>query len=152
MIRSRCLRIWGGRLNATMVELSAELLESTLYGLRADKIHNRRHPRAPMRAKLTVYPITDRVLGKPREVWTRDLSTAGMGLLASEPFPLTSKFLVRLPRNEGAGFLHLLCTVRNCDQQAKDVYSIGASFVQVNSSSAISPEEEAKRISQAILG
>lgn len=135
-----------------MTELSAELLESTLRGLRADRVHNRKHPRAPMRVKLTLYPIADRAVGKPKEVWTRDLSSGGIGLLSPEPMRPGSTFIIRLPRNDGGKHLHLLCTVKNCEQQAKGVFAVGASFVEVNHSSAAqSAEDEVKRISQAIL-
>lgn len=134
-----------------MAELSAELFESTLRGLRGDSIYNRKHPRAPMRVKLKLYPVERQGVGRPREVWTRDLSNGGIGLLSSDPMRAGTNFLVRLPKQE-SGFLSLLCTVQNCVEQAKGLFAVGASFVEINHSSANSTDEEIQRISQAVLG
>jgi hypothetical protein len=134
-----------------MAELSAEVFESTLRGLRGDSVHNRKHPRAPMRVKLKLYPVERRGVGKAREVWTRDLSTGGIGLLSPDLMRAGSNFIVRLPRQE-SGFLCLLCTVQNCVEQAKGLYAVGASFVEISHSSAQATEDEVQRISQAVLG
>ena len=134
-----------------MAELSAELFESTLRGLRGDSVHNRKHPRAPMRVKLKLYPVERRGIGKAREVWTRDMSTGGIGLLSPEIMKAGTTFIVRLPRQEG-GFLCLLCTVQNCVEQAKGCYAVGASFVEVTHSATQAAEDEVNRISQAVIG
>jgi hypothetical protein len=133
-----------------MAELSAEVFESTLRGLRGDAVHNRKYPRAPMRVKLRLYPVERLGVGKPREVWTRDLSTGGIGLLSPDHMRAGSNFIVRLPRID-SGFLCLLCTVQNCVEQAKGLFAVGASFVQISHSSAHGAEEEVHRISQAVL-
>lgn len=134
-----------------MAELSAELFESTLRGLRGDSVHNRKHPRAPMRMKMKLFPIERNGVGKPREVWTRDLSTGGIGLLSAETMRAGSTFIVRLPR-EGHQFLCLLCTVQNCVAQAGGVHVVGASFVEITQSAKTSADDEVQRISQAVLG
>jgi hypothetical protein len=134
-----------------MAELSAEVFESTLRGLRGDAVHNRKHPRAPMRVKLKLFPVERHGVGKPREVWTRDLSTGGIGLLSADVMRAGSTFIVRLPRQE-SGFLCLLCTVQNCVEQAKGCYAVGASFVEITHSSKQAAEDELHRISQAVLG
>lgn len=134
-----------------MAELSAELFESTLRGLRGDSVHNRKHPRAPMRMKMKLFPVERHGVGKPREVWTRDLSTGGIGLLSAETMRAGSTFIVRLPR-EDHQFLCLLCTVQNCVAQAGGVHVVGASFVEITQSAKATADDEVQRISQAVLG
>jgi hypothetical protein len=129
-----------------MAELSAELMESTLRGLRGDS-RNRKHPRAPMRVKLKLFPVERRGLGKPRDVWTRDLSAGGIGLLSPDPMTVGSKFIMRLPR-QGGGFLCLLCCVQNCEEKEKDLYAVGASFVEVTHSASNPAEEPAQPVAQ----
>lgn len=100
-----------------------------------------------MRVKLRLFPVERRGLGKPRDVWTRDLSAGGIGLLSPDPLSVGSKFIVRLPR-EGGGFLCLLCSVQNCVEKEKDLYAVGASFDEVTQSGSQQGEEEAQRVTQ----
>jgi hypothetical protein len=111
------------------VELSVELLQATLSALRSDPMEQRRHPRAPVRAKVKIVPYKNGALDKAFEVWTRDISTGGIGIISTSPLPVSGKFVLRLPRGEG-GPLYLLCTVKNCISQAKGVFVIGSTFAE----------------------
>jgi hypothetical protein len=149
------------------MELSAELLQSTLSHLKGDQVDKRKHPRAPLRFRLKMIPYEDGALGQPVEVWTRDISAGGLGITYSKPLRLDRKFIVRLPQMDDVP-VYLLCTVRNCTEVAKNVYRIGASFAEVLGrsgpiASALNageqppakqqgqPADELRRISEAIL-
>lgn len=101
-----------------------------------------------MRVKLKLFPVIRRGLGRPREVWTRDLSAGGIGLLSPDKMRLGSKFIVRLPRH-GGGFLCLLCCVQNCIEKENDLYAVGASFVEVTHLPSENGEDVAQRAAQA---
>lgn len=112
------------------MELSAELLQSTLSHLKGDQVDKRQHPRAPLRVRLKMIPYEEGALGHPVEVWTRDISAGGLGITSSKPLRHDRKFIVRLPQMDDVP-VYLLCTVRNCTEVARNVYQIGASFVEV---------------------
>ena len=110
------------------MELSGDTLESAVRGLRPEA-SNRKSPRMPMRLRLRIVPFANGALGTPLAIWTRDISTSGIGIMSSKPLAPGIKFVLRLPRkNEPA--LFLMCVVRNC-QRADDVFMIGASFTEV---------------------
>ena len=98
--------------------------------------------------KLKLFPVIRRGLGRPREVWTRDLSAGGIGLLSPDKMRLGSKFIVRLPRH-GGGFLCLLCSVQNCVEKENDLYAVGASFVEVTHLASENGEDVAPQAAQA---
>jgi hypothetical protein len=112
------------------MELSAELLQSTLNHLKGDPVEQRKHPRAPLRARLKIVPYENGALGHPYEVWTLDISAGGLGIMTSKPLRADRKFIVRLTQMDNVP-LYLLCTVRNCTEIHKDTYRIGASFAEV---------------------
>ncbi len=112
------------------MELSTELLQSTLSHLKGDQVDSRKFPRAPLRVRLKMIPYEDARLGPPIEVWTRDISAGGLGITSSKPLRPDRKFIVRLPQLDNVP-VYLLCTVRNCAEIAKNVYQIGASFAEV---------------------
>jgi hypothetical protein len=111
------------------MELSAELLHS-LARLKGDQIERRVHIRAPLRLRLRIIPYDQGTAGEPLEVWTRDVSAGGIGILTSMPMAVGRKFIVALPRPYEPP-LYLVCTVRNCAEMADRLYAIGASFVEV---------------------
>lgn len=97
-----------------------------------------------MRVKLKLFPVEGRGLGKPRDVWTRDLSAGGIGLLSPDSMAVGSKFMVRLPK-QGGGFLGLLCSVQNCVEKEKDLFAVGACFIEVTHITAQQSEEESQK-------
>jgi c-di-GMP-binding flagellar brake protein YcgR len=68
-------------------------------------------------------------MGKPLEVWTRDISAGGIGVVSPTPLPVGGNFVVRLPQAEGTA-VYLLCTVQNCTTLAKTAFVIGSTFAE----------------------
>lgn len=111
------------------MELSAELLHS-LSHLKGDQVERRTHVRAPLRLRLRITPFDGGTAGEPFDVWTRDVSAGGIGILACSPMAAGRKFIVSLPRLDEPP-LYLVCTVRNCSEMTHRLYAIGASFAEV---------------------
>jgi c-di-GMP-binding flagellar brake protein YcgR len=111
------------------MELSAELLHSLAH-LKGDQIERREQVRAPLRLRLRIIPYDHGTAGEPVDVWTRDVSASGIGILSSSPMAAGRKFIVSLPRLDEPP-LYLVCTVRNCAEMANRLYAIGASFAEV---------------------
>jgi hypothetical protein len=112
------------------VELSAEILHSTLEGVRVELSDGRKHARVPLRHKVRITPYEDGVLGTPIQVWTRDVSLSGLCIIHHKAIRKGRHFVIRLPRQEDTHVL-LLCTVRSCTEVVAEVFNIGASYVEV---------------------
>jgi hypothetical protein len=135
------------------VELSADLLKSMLSGIKTEQgkgvAEMRQAPRVSVRYTVKVAPYNNGTLGQPIRVWTRDISSGGIGLLHNQRFEVGSRFIIQLPRERGKPLL-LLCTVRNCDEISDHLYAVGASFAEVaGASSGSSNTAAAPRISAA---
>jgi hypothetical protein len=145
------------------LKLTAELFHSTLRSLRGDADDRRKHPRAPVRAKLKIIPLQEPRWTAPIELWTRDIALGGIGVVCPIDFPQGMRFLVQLPRSNGTTLI-LLCTVRNSAPLSGGFYATGASYVEVAASTSsaadgkkvakiVSKEQaEIDRISRSILG
>jgi hypothetical protein len=145
------------------LKLTAELFHSTLRSLKGDAVDRRRHPRAPMRAKLKIIPLQEPRWTAPIELWTRDIAQGGICVVCPFDFPQGMRFLVQLPRSHGTPLI-LLCTVRNSAPLSGGFYTAGASYVEVAASTSsaeegkkvapiVSKEQaEIERISRSILG
>lgn len=145
------------------MKLTAELFHSTLRSLKGDAFEKRKHPRAPIRAKVKIIPLQEPRWNAPMEVWTRDIALAGVGVVSPFDFPSGMRFLVQLPRADGTA-LSLLCTVRNSAPLSDGFYATGASYVEVAASAPRAAKEtkpaptlteeqaEIDRISRSILG
>lgn len=114
------------------MELSAELLHSLAH-VKGDQVERRAHVRAPLRLRLRIVPYEAGTTGEPMEVWTRDISASGLGILVYSPMAVGRKFIVALPGPNGPEDppLYLVCTIRNCAKMADHLYAVGASFVEV---------------------
>jgi len=112
------------------MELSAELVQSTINRLKGDQVNQQKHPRAPLRVRLKIVPYENGTVGSPIEVWTLDISCGGLSIISSMPMRTGRKFIVRLKQMDDMP-LYLLCTVRNCTELAKNVFRVGSSFVEV---------------------
>ena len=111
------------------MELSPELLH-TLARLKGDQIERRTHIRAPLRVKLRIVPYDGVTTGEPMDVWTRDISAGGLGILTYGPMAPGRKFIVTLSQPYEPP-VYLVCTVRNCTKMADELYAIGTSFAEV---------------------
>jgi hypothetical protein len=114
------------------MELSAELFEQTIRLFKGDgsQIKNQRrcHPRVGIRCHIKIVPIEAGVPGEPIEVWTRDISRTGIGVISSQKMKAGDRFVVRFPRADETAPLGLVCTIKCCTQLSKGVYAIGAVF------------------------
>lgn len=117
------------------MELSAELLEATLKALRGDQVEQRKHPRAPARFRVRMFPYRHPTLTDAIDVWTRDISLGGLCFVSYIRFKAGAKFVIRLPR-VGGGVQCLLCTVRNCSETVRGVFAIGVSFEELVASNS----------------
>lgn len=149
------------------MELSAELLESTVESVTGDRgqgeAERRVNPRVGLRCRTKISIYENGVLQPPLAVWTRDISKEGIGIMSSRHLKVGTRFVIRLPRKHGEDSL-LLCTTRNCADLADGIYAIGASFARAISASAKpssgakpqagapnADDEEVNRIRRAIV-
>ncbi|MGD0542387.1 MAG: PilZ domain-containing protein [Tepidisphaeraceae bacterium] len=118
------------------MELSAELFEQTIRFFKGDgsaiKKQRRAHPRVGIRCRIKIVPITAGVPAEAIEVWTHDISRAGIGIISSQKMKAGDRFVVRFPRADAARPLALVCTVKCCSQLSKGVHAIGAIFEGVD--------------------
>jgi hypothetical protein len=114
------------------MELSAELYEKTIRDIKGDVAagaqDRRSHPRVGFRCKIQIIPINGGVVGKPVDVWTRDISRGGISVISSLKLKVGERFALRLPRGEGEQPLGLLCTVKTVHELGSGVYALGAAF------------------------
>lgn len=116
------------------MELRAEQLMAIIAALSpqkcaAGRTEKRSKPRIGVRYAVSLRmldPATGAAM-KPVRSWLRSISSCGIGLSCPQCPPLGSRFIVELPRANGAN-MEMLCVVRNCRQVADDVFQLGASF------------------------
>lgn len=107
------------------------MLRATVSDTKVDESEKRRkQTRFPFRYPVKIIPFTNGALGQPMQVWTRDISASGIGIVHNVPIKPESKFIIRLTQDSKPAVL-LLCTVRNCRQVIQNVYAIGATFTEV---------------------
>jgi hypothetical protein len=112
----------------TPVSLSAEQFKSIIQGLKSDRpghgsFEKRANPRVGLRAKITVYQGGDTT--KPREVWVRDLSSSGIGIVHTEPIQAGTDFLVCFPLR-ATDHLWVFYRVMHCRSISPKLYFTGA--------------------------
>ena len=117
------------------MRLTAEQYEQIVTSLRSDSTRTRHHekrhsPRVGLRMQVTVIPCVTGQPAKQYEMWVRDLSTNGIGLIGSEPARVGSYFLAVFKRATNET-LTVLYRVVNCRQQTDRQYSIGAKLDRV---------------------
>ncbi|HZL34078.1 MAG TPA: hypothetical protein VFC78_02135 [Tepidisphaeraceae bacterium] len=114
------------------MELSAELWESTVGSITGDQAQGlaerRVNPRVGLRCRTNIAIYENGVLQPPVNVWTRDISKDGIGVMSARYLSPGTRFVVRLPRKHHKDPLLLLCTTRNCDELADGIYAVGATF------------------------
>jgi hypothetical protein len=116
-----------------IMELSAELFRKTINSLRGDVkpgvAGQRQSPRVGIRCRLRIITIVGGKPGPQVDVWARDVSRGGLGIVSPVPMNAGDRFVVRFPRLDGAGTqISVLCTVRNCSEIPQDAFLIGAMF------------------------
>jgi Tfp pilus assembly protein PilZ len=92
----------------------------------------RTYPRIPMQKCLAVIPYRDGEEGELLEVWMRDISQGGIGLVHNQPMQRGEEFIVHLP--ERGTETRVLCRVTYCapliGKASTGLYGVGARFVE----------------------
>ncbi len=129
------------------MELTAGLFEQVLRTLRADATlrEQRQHPRVGLRVRAEVHPLISPAPPEPLQVWVRDLSLQGIGLIASVPLPVGLTFELRLKDRDSAALVVRFRVLR-CRQQGA-VHTVGALLTEVVESNG--PSHDPKRQSLA---
>lgn len=98
-----------------------------LTALRADRplSDHRRAPRVGLRARVS---IVVRGASKPEEVWMRNISAGGVGLLHSRRLVIGDAFLLRLP-TRGQQYVSIQCEAVHCHPMATSLFRLGARFI-----------------------
>lgn len=119
------------------MELSAEVFEQTISRIKADKGRapdKRAHPRVGVRYRMKIGVIEAKKLGKPIDVWVRDLSRSGIGIMCPLQMLVGAQFIIMLPHLDDAPPLKLVCKVTNCRALAPGMFAVGADFKEFEKS------------------
>ena len=125
----------GGR-RGVATTLTAEVFKDVITALRSDDnstrvLDKRGSPRVGLRTKLAIVTgQTTAFEAAPTEVWLRDLSAGGIGIVHNQELERGAPFVAHLPRRQGAA-LRVLYEVAHCKRLAKDLYSIGAKLNRI---------------------
>jgi len=85
--------------------------------------------RVPMQTCMAIFPVGASASLEPREIWVRDLSGGGVGLLDRQPMPIDQEFTIDLPRPDGCT-IRMLCAVSYCQRASPSLFTVGARFIQ----------------------
>jgi hypothetical protein len=116
--------------------LTAEVFKDVVSALRSDDnstrvLDKRSSPRVGLRTKLAIITgPTGAFEAAPIEVWLRDLSAGGIGIVYAKEMERGTPFVAHLPRRQGPA-LRVLYEVAHCKRLAKDLYSIGAKLSRI---------------------
>jgi hypothetical protein len=119
-----------------MMMLTAQLFQQILTSLRSDTgrrfNEQRLGPRVGVRGKIKLLrgaaDLEHRQL--PFEVWVRDVSISGIGLLSSEPMTTGTQFRAQFPKVDDEP-LTLVYVVVHCKSVSKGLYVIGARLADI---------------------
>ena len=116
--------------------LTAEVFKDVIGTLRSDEtsarlLDKRSSPRVGLRTKLAIVTGAGGPFEPPPvEVWLRDLSAGGMGIVHCREMEPGTPFVAHLPRRQGPP-LRVLYEVAHCKRLSKDLFSIGARLTRV---------------------
>lgn len=92
----------------------------------------RAYPRVPMQKCMAIIPYRDGATGETADVWVRDISQGGIGLVHFVSMEPDEEFLIRLPQLTGHAMM--LCRVSYSAPLAGEtcvgLFGIGARFVR----------------------
>src|SRR5690242_10820470 len=72
----------------------------------------RAYPRVPMQKCMAIIPYRAGISGEPADVWIRDISMGGIGMVHYSRMEPDEEFLIRLPQL--TGHARMLCRVSYC--------------------------------------
>ena len=127
------------------MSLSAEQFSAILDTLRSDVMcgrdcEQRVVPRVGLRVRATVTCRQGTGKAVQRQVWIRDISVGGLGLVASERIEKGSHFVIVF--EGGHDKITIVYRVTRCGEAAKNQYIIGARFdrcIQANFNAKTKP-------------
>ena len=126
----------GNSRRGTSTTLTAEVFRDVISALRSDEgptriLDKRSSPRVGLRTKLAIVTgPTGPFEPPPVDVWLRDLSAGGMGIVHSRELERGTPFVAHLPRRQGPP-LRVLYEVAHCKRLSKDLFSIGAKLSRI---------------------
>jgi hypothetical protein len=109
------------------MELSADLFEQIVGGLKGDNVAGRDkriEPRVGLRKKTTIIVGMSDNGADSQQVWVRDLSRSGIGILHNKTLKPNSEFVIKLIRREGDE-VSIIYTVKYCKVAGPKQFSIG---------------------------
>jgi len=109
-------------------QLVHQLKGSSRFGGPGDQ---RRAARVEQQSRVTIAPLAG---GRPQpeeSVLVKNVSSRGLGFVRDQKMKPGTRFLVRLPRQDG-GVEDLPCAVVRCETVKKGTYLLGAEFVAVD--------------------
>jgi hypothetical protein len=114
------------------MELTADMFKEMVGPLAGDAAcaGDRRGPRTPTQASVTLLPFSDAFSLHAIRVPVRNVSRGGFRFLYDRPVALGESFAVVLPETSAPPMV-ILCTVAHWEPLAADLYAIGARFAQV---------------------
>ena len=86
--------------------------------------------RIPMQKCMAIIPYKSGVAGESVNVWVRDISAGGLGLIHTRAMETGEEFVITLPRIDGTE-LPVVCSVAHCASLAPELFTIGAQFTSV---------------------
>jgi hypothetical protein len=93
----------------------------------------RAYPRVPLQKCMAIIPYRAGITGEQSDVWVRDISQGGIGLVHMRPMEANDEFLIRLPQLIGHALM--LCKVSYCapliGEKSSGLFGIGARFISV---------------------
>jgi hypothetical protein len=118
--------------------LTAEAFDQIVNSLKSDcgrRFNEKRHkPRVGVRGRVQVVPIRpDGTIEAGFEVWVRDVSISGIGILHSKPMPRGAQFEAHFSRQDDVPLV-LTYVVAHYKSVVKGLYTIGAHLVGVDDS------------------
>jgi hypothetical protein len=108
------------------MQLTRTILNDLLHSLRSNPktgAEKRIQPRVGMRLRANLISTTS--VDRPLEVWLRDISAGGIGILSNQPFPRGDTLKIILA--ESTDDL-IPCTVAYCRRVGTGLFQIGLKF------------------------
>ena len=119
------------------VTLPDPMLERILGALKASEAENggaerRVTPRIPMHNCMAIIPFREGVESERINVWIRDISAGGVGLVHGQKMHVGDRFLLEIkPVGQLQHSIHLVCSVVYCEQLSPHLFTIGGRFKRV---------------------
>ena len=112
--------------------LTAAVFQQILSSLKSDTgrrfNEQRNSPRVGVRGKISILPLTHSQ--EPLEVWVRDVSVTGIGLLSPQNFAPGTRLLARFPKVDDAP-LAITYVVAHCKSVSRGLFVVGARLAEL---------------------